>query len=632
MKNETSQDDAQVTVGRAWRLEWRALRLCWRLRPAWFVATVGDALMKAALPYATIWFSARLIDELAGARDPARLRMWVLLILAVGAALGLAAAVFARWRDAEDEAMELVARQQVTADKLSTVDFPILDDQRTSDVVAHILQSDRMAGKGLRNVTLTFGRALPGIFQITGGAALSVGLFTSPVPGTPDAGWLVALNHPMAGAALFALLIADVALSSLCYAKSSMVWFRFDDMGRFGNRVFRSFGLLFRDRRRALDLRMYRQYERVALPFWKTNNTFGVHAKSYRMITRVMGPLAALSAGVSALPVGVIYAFVCLKAWGGAFGVGAVTQYVGAITTMFAGVHTVLNQAGEIRANGPFLQRLFAFLDTPNTMYQGTLTTEKRSDREYDVEFRDVSFRYPGAPEGVWALRHANVKFRVGSRLAVVGENGSGKTTFIKLLCRLYDPTEGQILLNGIDVRKYRYDEYMRIFAVVFQDFRLLALPLGQNVAGSASYDPALAARCLRDADFGERFASLPHGLDTFLYRELDPDGVEISGGEAQKIAIARALYRDAPFIVLDEPTAALDPVAEAEIYERFDRIALDRTAVYISHRLSSCRFCDEVAVFDHGRIVQTGTHDQLVADRSGKYYELWHAQAQYYA
>ena len=171
----------------------------------------------------------------------------------------------------------------------------------------------------------------------------------------------------------------------------------------------------------------------------------------------------------------------------------------------------------------------------------------------------------------------------------------------------------------------------MDIFSVVFQDFRLLALPLGENVAGAAEYDRALAERCLRGAGFGERLDTMPKGLDTVLYKELDQDGVEVSGGEAQKIAIARALYKDAPFIVLDEPTAALDPIAEADIYAKFDAIAGDKTAIYISHRLSSCKFCDAIAVFDQGAIVQTGTHDTLVADENGLYHKLWQAQAQYY-
>ena len=240
-----------------------------------------------------------------------------------------------------------------------------------------------------------------------------------------------------------------------------------------------------------------------------------------------------------------------------------------------------------------------------------------------------MSFRYPGSDQ--WALRHVNMEFQVGKRLAIVGENGSGKTTFIKLLCRLYDPTEGQILLNGIDIRKYQYRDYMELFSVVFQDFRLFSQPLGANVAGSSTYDPIRARRALEDAGFDKRLSEMKDGLDTMLYKELSADGVEISGGEAQKIAIARSLYKNAPFIILDEPTAALDPIAEAEIYSKFNDISGDKTAVYISHRLSSCKFCDRIAVFHQGQVVQTGTHEELVEDPQGKYHELWYAQAQYY-
>ena len=342
-----------------------------------------------------------------------------------------------------------------------------------------------------------------------------------------------------------------------------------------------------------------------------------------------MGGLLALSRGLMMLMTGVIYLFVCLKAWGGAFGVGEVSQYVGAITNLFLGITGIFSYLGQLRNNASFLSTVYSLLDLPNEMYQGSLTTEKRSDRKYEIEFRDVSFRYPGSD--AWALRHVNLKFQVGSRLAVVGRNGSGKTTFIKLLCRLYDPTEGEIRLNGIDIRKYRYEDYLSLFSVVFQDFKLLALPLGENVAAEKTYEKARVTQCLQKAGFGQRLSELPQGLATYLYKELKKDGVDVSGGEAQKIALARALYRDAPFIILDEPTAALDPVAEAQVYERFNAILEDKTAVYISHRLSSCKFCDEIAVFDQGEVVQKGTHASLMAEEQGLYHALFTAQAQYY-
>lgn len=171
----------------------------------------------------------------------------------------------------------------------------------------------------------------------------------------------------------------------------------------------------------------------------------------------------------------------------------------------------------------------------------------------------------------------------------------------------------------------------MGIFSIVFQDFQLISQSLGSNVAGSVDYDAQRVKNALMDAGFGPRLESLPKGLDTQLYKDYGEDGIEVSGGEAQKIAIARALYKDAPFIILDEPTAALDPMAEAEIYAKFNEISGDKTAIYISHRLSSCKFCDEILVFDRGSIIQQGTHEALLEQASGKYAQLWNAQAQYY-
>lgn len=324
----------------------------------------------------------------------------------------------------------------------------------------------------------------------------------------------------------------------------------------------------------------------------------------------------------------IIYLYICLKAWAGAFGVGGITQYIGAVSNIAGSVGIFLSIWGDIRNNAPFVKLFFEYMDLPNVMYQGSLTTEKRSDNKYTVEFRNVSFKYPGTD--IWALRNVSMQFRIGQKLAVVGKNGSGKTTFIKLLCRLYDPTEGEILLNGIDIRKYDYHDYMDLFSVVFQDFKLFPYTIGQNVAAAEQYDVDRAKDCLVKAGFGERLAEMEAGLETYLYKDRNDDGINISGGEAQKIALARALYKDSPFIILDEPTAALDPIAEAEIYSKFNDIVGDRTAIYISHRLSSCRFCEEIAVFDQGNVVQVGSHDSLV-EEDGLYRELWYAQAQYY-
>lgn len=323
-----------------------------------------------------------------------------------------------------------------------------------------------------------------------------------------------------------------------------------------------------------------------------------------------------------------VFLVTAAKAFLGVFGIGNFILYRGTVERFVDAFSGVAKGVARLRENNECLLELYQFLDLPEDMYQGTLAVEKRDDIDYEIEFRDVSFRYPGTEN--WVLRHVDMKFRIGDKLAIVGENGSGKTTFIKLLCRLYDPTEGRILLNGIDITRYRYEEYLSLFSVVFQDYRLFQFSLADNVASSFDYDEDKVRRCLVQAGFGDRMAELEKGIHTVLGRDYENDGLDLSGGEEQKVALARALYKDAPFVVLDEPTAALDPIAEAAVYENFQKTVEHKTAVFISHRLSSCRFCDDNIVFDRGRLVQRGSHDVLEA-QEGKYRQLWNAQAQYY-
>ena len=313
----------------------------------------------------------------------------------------------------------------------------------------------------------------------------------------------------------------------------------------------------------------------------------------------------------------------------GAFPVGSVIKFAESITRIVGGFQSMGQQYREMALTARREVSTLEMLSISDEMYKGKLPVEKRLDNKYEIEFRNVSFRYPGTEQ--YALKNLSLKLRIGERMAIVGMNGSGKTTMIKLLCRLYDPQEGEILLNGVDIRKFRQEEYIKLFSVVFQDFKLLSLPLGENVAASMKVDRSLAEKSLGQAGLEERLRELPEGLDTCLYQDIADDGVEISGGEAQKIAIARALYKDAPFVLLDEPTASLDPLSEYEIYSGFDTMVQDKTAIYISHRLSSCRFCNDIAVFHQGQLIQRGSHEELVKDEQGKYYELWHAQAQYY-
>ena len=603
----------------------RGIKELHKVSPKFFPLLTVYTILSAITPYVTVFFSAQILKELATLRREENLWQWVIAgVLCVGIAAIAKAMLFRRYNSLLND---LYGRKEILfIHKMFSLDFSELDKQENHDLRAQIQQNENWSSWGLMRVEEAYIGAISSVIGLLSGIALTVSLFTSPVP--ESAGWLTVLNNPVFILVLAAMMIVVSILAGNLSAKSMRCWSDFAEEATFGNRLFGHFGFIGTDKERSVDIRMNNQ-QRLVRAYWKTNSSFGVDGPFGKAAMGKMGVYASLGVCITTLITGFIYVFSCLKAWGGAFDVGSITQYVGAATAMVTNVFALTDLLGIMKTNAPYLEKTFEFLDIPNSMYQGSLTTEKRADRQYEVEFRDVSFKYPGSD--IWALRHVNMKFKVGKRLAIVGENGSGKTTFIKLLCRLYDPQEGQILLNGIDIRKYRYDDYMNIFSIVFQDFQLICQPLGNNVAGSMDYDRDRVEKALIDAGFGDRLASLEKGLDTYIYKNLTEDGVDVSGGEAQKIAIARALYKNAPFIILDEPTAALDPIAEAEIYSKFNDIAGDKTAIYISHRLSSCKFCDEIAVFHDGGVIQRGSHAELVTDTNGKYHELWNAQAQYY-
>ena len=603
-----------------------AVCLLYREYPRMFQSRFLFAVWEALSPYVGIYLSALIIDELATDRDPAALIKLVLVTLLTEALIALITSYFVTWRDSETAGF-YYKYQQIFTKKLLDMDFASIDDSKTHERLSAIIEYQNSGGWGLFRLFISTQLLLQAVMTLVGGIALTVTLFTRKVP--PEAGRLTILNHPLF---LAAIILVMVAVTYLAPALSNKAWSYFSlnaEEHRVSNRLFGFFSWLGYKQELAADVRIYRQD--IICEKYNKDKTgmFGSKGFYAKLSRGPIGLFAAASSAVSVAFTGVAYIFVCLKAWVGAFGVGAVTQYIAAITKMSWGVSTLIKELGDMRNNASFMKMSLEFLAMPHTMRQGERPVEMPKGCVYEVEFKNVSFRYPGSEE--YVLKNMNLKFRSGERIAVVGQNGSGKTTFIKLLCRLYDPTEGEILLNGINIREYDYLEYLGIFSVVFQDFRLFAFTLGQNVAAGARYDRNRAEACLRRAGFGERLDALDLGLDTYLYKELSEEGVDISGGEAQKIALARALYKDAPFVILDEPTAALDPIAEAEVYNHFNEIVGDKTAIYISHRLSSCRFCNDILVFHEGRLIQRGSHEQLLADGGNKYAQLWNAQAQYY-
>ena len=302
----------------------------------------------------------------------------------------------------------------------------------------------------------------------------------------------------------------------------------------------------------------------------------------------------------------------------------AVSSFTQWVTGIFTGLGTLHRQSLDLSA-------LREYLETPEPFrFEDGKPLAVEPDHLYTFELRDVSFRYPGAEKDT--ISHLNLTLRPGEKLAVVGKNGAGKTTLIKLLCGFCDPTGGQVLLDGEDIRQYNRRDYYRLFSAVFQQFSMLAGTVAENVAqtGGESIDRPRMWDCLARAGVADKIRTLPRQEDTHLGRDVYLDGIDLSGGQLQRLMLARALYKNAPVVVLDEPTAALDPLAESDLYRRYHELTGNRTSIYISHRLASTRFCDRVLLLEDGAIAEAGTHEALLA-LGGRYAQLFDIQSKYY-
>ena len=585
-----------------------------------------SAVLAAVQPLFSVWLSAKIINELAGARRMKQILFYVAAVVLFNFLLLLAKSLVDRVTE-EKEAQMWNFFGMVFSDKAMTMDYADLEDTK-------ILQQKQVASENLFMFGNGLGQLVWGMNSLVNAAAsivlslsLTVTLFLSHT-GTK---WM---DSPLWIVGIGGCVLLGGMANAKATGKENAVFEKWCKETVWFNRMFVFYEHeLAKSPERAKDVRIYKQQKAAKRAFAEMKK----RDEAVGSLLRAMATYPALAAAVVGIGTIVCWVFVVLKASLGAFGVGSIVQYIGALGKLSTGVQDMMFVLADNAVYCRHLQGLYDYLDIPNRKEEGTLSVDVDAvcngrDEVYgdfEIEFCNVSFRYPGATE--YSLRNLSLKFPLGKRLAIVGKNGSGKSTFIKLLCRLYDPTEGEIRLNGVDIREYDYEEYLNIFSVVFQDFKLFSFSLGQNVATAMEYDKEKAEQCLVKAGLSQRLESMPKGLDTALYEDFESEGVEISGGEAQKVALARALYKDAPVVVLDEPTAALDPIAEAEIYTKFNEIIGDKTAIYISHRLSFCKFCDEIAVFEDGTVVQRGSHEELLKAKDGLYHELWTAQAQYY-
>lgn len=577
---------------------------------------LGSAFAAATLPYLSLFFSARILNLLLAKSYRACLYTVVVFLL-TQYGLGLFEKICRQYLDGQKELCLARTEQKITAKALE-LEFEKFEKTETMDAIRRTNVSSMGSGN-VGDQLIVIHTLITSLLSVLYALFFLLRLFL-----LSDSSRNNFFTSSFSMLALLLLCGVQLALSSRINRRSTQKKIELNQGNDHSNSVANYLVNVMLEERRADDIRIGHLDHFLDVQFGKAMEHF---LPMYLDFARFSAITDGKNALLSLLSNFAAYLVIGARALYGVLPIGDVLLYAGSVTRAMSDLQTFLATGSEFDYINSYLSTYEDFIAQPSMAYDGTLPIEKRDDGQYEFAFHDVSFSYPGTDLPV--LEHVTLSFAVGDKTALVGRNGAGKTTLIKLLCRLYEPTSGYITLNGIDIRKYNYKEYTQAFSVVFQDFHLFSLPLDENIAAGTEIDEAALQSSLAKVGLTDRVQQLPQGVRTRLYNN-NGSGVDLSGGEAQRTAIARALYKDAPFVILDEPTAALDPIAEAEIYEQFSQMTAGKTAVYISHRMSSCKFCDRIIVLDHGRITEDGTHDTLLANH-GIYANLYETQAQYY-
>lgn len=577
---------------------------------------LGSAFAAATLPYLSLFFSARILNLLLAKSYRACLYTVVVFLL-TQYGLGLFEKICRQYLDGQKELCLARTEQKITAKALE-LEFEKFEKTETMDAIRRTNVSSMGSGN-VGDQLIVIHTLITSLLSVLYALFFLLRLFL-----LPDSSRNNFFTSSFSMLALLLLCGVQLALSSRINRKSTQKKIELNQGNDHSNSVANYLVNVMLEERRADDIRIGHLDHFLDVQFGKAMEHF---LPMYLDFARFSAITDGKNALLSLLSNFAAYLVIGARALYGVLPIGDVLLYAGSVTRAMSDLQTFLATGSEFDYINSYLSTYEDFIAQPSMAYDGTLPIEKRDDGQYEFAFHDVSFSYPGT--NIPVLEHVTLSFAVGEKTALVGRNGAGKTTLIKLLCRLYEPTSGYITLNGIDIRKYSYKEYTQAFSVVFQDFHLFSLPLDENIAAGTEIDEAALQSSLAKVGLTDRVQQLPQGVRTRLYNN-NGSGVDLSGGEAQRTAIARALYKDAPFVILDEPTAALDPIAEAEIYKQFSQMTAGKTAVYISHRMSSCKFCDRIIVLDHGRIAEDGTHDTLLANH-GIYANLYETQAQYY-
>ena len=617
----------------------RGIREFNKILPKQMALEVSKSIIAAFTPYIAVVMSAMILNELVGTQNKIKLLTYILI--SIGATLILSGiGYFLDAKISVGYSRLFSTHEIILTDKAYRIPFHLLENDSTRSLREQVSGSISLTGGGMASlywdvdvvVTNLCSAVIAFVLGLNFMSQVMDGVMDGRISGSVAVAIVILLGMLIVGCSYFTCKIAS---------KRFDVSFDVFEQGAKYNRYGEFYTLSYLpDEEMAMDIRIFRQKKLVLEESQK---------KCYQPLARGKAKemKAASRLDVSkAVCVGIcgaaVYAMVGFLAIREVIGIGNVVMIYSAVTMLITAFSDLAQIITDLRNNNVHLLNYFQYMDieeekTESRKEEAKMKREKETgnktpdgrDDSYEIIFDKVSFHYPESEEMV--LQDINLRIAPGEKLAIVGENGSGKTTLIKLLCRLYRPTTGRILLNGVNIWEYPYEEYIHNIATVFQDFSLFAFSIAENVAASKEYNGEKVYEALCRADLQKKIDKLSKGIRQAISHDYEEDGMDLSGGEAQKVAIARAIYKAAPIVILDEPTAALDPYAEKEIYEQFFKNLASETMLSISHRLSSCRLCDRIVVLHGGRLLQQGDHEELLGQKGGKYAELWEMQAQYY-
>lgn len=590
-----------------------------RLEKRLLPTSIVVAIVTAVMPFINIWFTSKIIDLLDIGTSMSDLAVYIGLAVGINAVLFFINYFLGDMYFMFRSLMYNKELQKISA-KLFKAEYQKLESSDFKELIhKHSEAQDRVFSSFVQ-FSWMMRDFISGAVTLIISVIIIIPLLKIGFTKTGDTYFeMPAFLLTIFGAiAIMAVIILIVA------TQMNKAWFKAADEYSRLDRIFYYFLNMFSDYNTGKEIRLYKEQnliehtatDKLLTDGEKLLKKASLHTAKSSSFVAILGALVGFG----------IYLFIGVKGLYGLFGIGSLVLYCGSFMQIINGIMKMAVTFGKTAEMVPLVNYYFEIVNAKDDMTYGKKELDL-SDK-FEIEFKNVSFKYPNTES--YALKNINIKINNGEHLAVVGRNGSGKTTFIKLMCRLYDVTDGEILINGINIKEYSKESIISLYSVVFQDFKIFSTTLAQNISAGEKYDYDKLYKVLDEANIKDRVFAMENKESTYLYKDLDKSGVEISGGEAQKLALARALYKDSPVVILDEPTAALDPVAENEIYNRFNSFVDNKTAIYISHRLSSCAFCNRIAVFDKSQLVETGTHQELIKSK-GEYHNLWKSQARYY-